>query len=349
MVFRLAKTGGDYHLIYRFQGALANDGGCPNGLVEGSDGYLYGTTRGNTVFKLAKSGGEFQVLHHFQAAPGEGADPAAGVVEGRDGALYGTTARGGKHGFGTVFKLRRDGSGYQVLHHFEGEAAGSPREKILATGDGSLYGVAEMGGVGGCEGAIWQLLEDGSGFGVLHAFGGEVMPGGQPATALVAGRNGEFYGATSDGGIYGNGVIFRIYRDGKGYQALHHFDPDGARKPPAGAGIREGFNPKLLVAGDGGWLFGLNSLGGNRGAGTVFQWSPAGDDFRVLHHFAADPDDGRRPGALMAAAGERTLLGLTPCVWRFTEQSPKSWAAKEKPPLEGPGATCFQVALPATP
>ena len=87
MVFRLAKTGGDYHLIYRFQGALANDGGCPNGLVEGSDGYLYGTTRGNTVFKLAKSGGEFQVLHHFQAAPGEGADPAAGVVEGRDGAL----------------------------------------------------------------------------------------------------------------------------------------------------------------------------------------------------------------------------------------------------------------------
>ena len=42
----------------------------------------------------------------------------AGLVHGSDGALYGTTRIGGPNSYGTVFKVNKDGSGYQVLYSF---------------------------------------------------------------------------------------------------------------------------------------------------------------------------------------------------------------------------------------
>ena len=58
---------------------------------------------------------------HFQRAYPINADgeiPDAGLTDGRDGFLYGTTLGGGPNGGGVVYRLRPDGSGYQVLHAF---------------------------------------------------------------------------------------------------------------------------------------------------------------------------------------------------------------------------------------
>src|SRR5687768_15673136 len=50
---------------------------------------------------------------HLMSFGKSSAYPQSGLTEGADGALYGT-ASGGGDGYGTVFKLNPDGSGFTV-------------------------------------------------------------------------------------------------------------------------------------------------------------------------------------------------------------------------------------------
>src|SRR5205807_1443897 len=128
-----------------------SDGSTPNGLIQGKGGDLYGTTldggangRGfggcGTIFKMTTSGA-LTTLHNFDF---DCFWPYAGLVRGTDGALYGTTAFGGGGGFagdgyGTVFKILQDGSGFTTLYDFTGGADGvNPWAALIQ--DGALYG-----------------------------------------------------------------------------------------------------------------------------------------------------------------------------------------------------------------
>jgi uncharacterized repeat protein (TIGR03803 family) len=110
-VFRMTPTGA-LTVLHAFTGA---DGAEPYAaLRQAKDGYLYGSTNGGghacpgsnygcgTIFRISLSG-RFSTLHFFLGKDGE--NPSAALIQGSDGALYGTTDRGGKFGFGTIFKL----------------------------------------------------------------------------------------------------------------------------------------------------------------------------------------------------------------------------------------------------
>jgi uncharacterized repeat protein (TIGR03803 family) len=107
-------------------GSSAALGAGVDGLLEGSDGMLYGTTGGGgnygygTVFKLSKTGSGYTTLHHFGATTSDGTGPSGALVEDGDGYLCGAAGGGGNAGYGTVFKMRKDGSDYQVLKSFTG-------------------------------------------------------------------------------------------------------------------------------------------------------------------------------------------------------------------------------------
>jgi len=78
------------------------------GLALGTDGNLYGTTRGGggkgagTIFKSDTSGA-ITVLHTFAGDDGDA--PLAGLIQAADGSFYGTTSAGGDTGKGVVFRL----------------------------------------------------------------------------------------------------------------------------------------------------------------------------------------------------------------------------------------------------
>ena len=125
----------------------------PNGIIEGSDGALYGTAQsgstnnGGVVFKLNKDASGYLVLHHFTGMSADGSAPSAALIEASDGKLYGTTQYGGSNGVGTVFTLSKDGSGYMVLRSFTNSSGDGrcPSAALVESSDGALYGTTKYG------------------------------------------------------------------------------------------------------------------------------------------------------------------------------------------------------------
>jgi uncharacterized repeat protein (TIGR03803 family) len=81
-----------YEVLKAFSSASVNPYA---GLIQGTDGNLYGTTTGGpygygAIFRIDTNGSTFTTLHSF--AGSDGAEPFAGLIQGTDGNLYGTTA-----------------------------------------------------------------------------------------------------------------------------------------------------------------------------------------------------------------------------------------------------------------
>ena len=91
--------------------AFSGQGRTPGGVIEGSDGRLYGTTSGpfasvgynGGVFGVDRSGANFAMVHELSFF--DGSSPAAGLMRASDGMLYGTTRGGGVSGLGVVFRV----------------------------------------------------------------------------------------------------------------------------------------------------------------------------------------------------------------------------------------------------
>ena len=175
-VFKITPSG-TLTTLYSFcSQSECTDGDQPHaGLVQGTDGNLYGTTYYGgagayesecpdsegcgTVFKITP-GEPPTTLYSFCSQSGctDGAGPYAGLVQATDGNLYGTTYYGGASdacdgGCGTVFKISRSG--------------------LLTT---------------------------------LHSF--DYTDGNEPYAGLVQDTNGNFYGTTSGAGAHGYGTVF---------------------------------------------------------------------------------------------------------------------------------------------
>jgi uncharacterized repeat protein (TIGR03803 family) len=76
-----------------------------SGLVQASDGNLYGTT-GETIFSITTTG-TLTTLYRFcveNECP-NGSAPMASLLQATDGSFYGTTSAGGTNNYGTVFRL----------------------------------------------------------------------------------------------------------------------------------------------------------------------------------------------------------------------------------------------------
>jgi uncharacterized repeat protein (TIGR03803 family) len=341
VVFKLNKDGTDYVALHSFTGYRGGeDGSWPQGVVEGSDGVLYGTTQTGghpsgveyatgcgTVFKVNKDGSGYAVLHRFSGTNGDGIAPWAGLVEGRDGKLYGTTLEGGADNLGTIFRLNKIGGGYEVLHSFRGgEADGAkPMSGLLSGRDGSLYGTTDVGGSGDHNGTVFKLNPDGTGYQLLHSFAVEPFDGRFPRSSLVEGRDGALYGTTQSGGTNDAGTVFKLNKDGSGYRVLHGFtgslglkpDPQGLIKgflngaPTRFCDEGEGSGPKGLVQASDGALYGTAEYGGKNAGGTAFKLNADGTDFTILHNFPSYEGDGQNPSASLVQGSDKVLYGTT--------------------------------------
>jgi uncharacterized repeat protein (TIGR03803 family) len=138
-----------------------------------------------------------------------------GLIFDHSGNLYGTTADGGTGGGGIVFELVPSGSDWNltVLHNFAYSGDDSePGSWASLTMDaaGNLYGTTVEVGAHNC-GSVFRLAPSNGNwvFTSLHDFtcGAD---GAYPGGGVVLDAAGNIYGAASEGGTLGMGVIFEI-------------------------------------------------------------------------------------------------------------------------------------------
>lgn len=221
-VFGVGTTGVErvlYNFTYGQNGST--DGDDPNGgLIQGSDGALYGTTQYGgtanlgTVFKVTLAG-TITILHNFGdgSVVEDGTVPMAGLIQSSDGNFYGTTSTGGSSKNGTVFKMTPQGQ-VTILHSFSdgtlSNDGNTPMAALIQGSDGNFYGTAANGGES-FGGVVFEITPQGA-YTILHSFqDGTVQPdGAQPQAALVQDSSGNFYGTTSSGGSSFVGSVFEV-------------------------------------------------------------------------------------------------------------------------------------------
>jgi uncharacterized repeat protein (TIGR03803 family) len=349
-VFKITSSGTET-VIYFFTGG---DGISPFGaLIQGSDGNFYGTTSGGgpnlngTVFRLTPSGA-MTILHSFTGGITDGSNSTAALIEGADGNFYGTTLAGGPSYYGTVFKITPSGV-ETVLHFFSGGATdgSAPAAALIQAADGNFYGTTYQGGASDA-GTVFKITPAGAET-LLYSFAVNSTDGDLPAGALIQGNDGNFYGTASQGGVGGDGIVFKITpagvesviyaflgtpADGTRPQSALFQAPDGnfyvttstGGKTNAGSLVKitpsgsetlifsfnsgpEGQNPVGLIQGNDGNFYGTTNNGGTSNGGTAFVLTPDGVE-TVLHEFAGGSVDGSHPASLLQGS-DGNLYGTT--------------------------------------
>ncbi len=303
-VFRI-DTGGTGFLSLRSFAGLP-DGAYPTlaGLIVDSSGVLYGATwegggRQNmgTLFSLQADGSGFETFYAFHYT--EGISPVSSLLADGSQNLYGTTEQGGLDNLGTVFELRRDGSGFSTLHDFSepnGDGA-FPDAPVIFDGDGNLFGTTSTT-YGSGPGAVFRLLP-GAGYSLLHTFGSS-PDGGRPLAALALVSPSTLVGTASNGGQFAEGTIFALKTDGTSFQVLHDF------------AVSDGVAPSASVVSNiQQQLFGTTAGGGASGQGTIYTIGTTGTGFSVLHSFVGGSNDGAQPLSAVVIDAFGFLYGTT--------------------------------------
>src|SRR5215207_9611380 len=84
------------------------------------------------------------VLHSFAGGSADGSIPGHGPLVLSGSTLYGMTVSGGADSFGTVYRVGTDGTGFSLLHSFQGfqggaAAGGMPLGSLVQSGS-TLHG-----------------------------------------------------------------------------------------------------------------------------------------------------------------------------------------------------------------
>jgi uncharacterized repeat protein (TIGR03803 family) len=267
-----------FTLLYSFEGENQNEGSTPMGLVQGTNGYLYGVTEGGgnageissgTFFKISTSGKLTIICTFYNPGPCRDTQaPSANLILGTNGDFYGVALDGENIRMTPTGKLN-------VLYNSNGNSVSVA--PLLLASNGDFYGTDKLGGVNnkcyGYCGSVFKMTAAGK-LTTLHSFcsvyqNGVCIDGQEPQFGLVQGSDGNLYGTTSAGGNDGvnggYGTIFKITPTGT-LTTIYNF-PGYTQSSSA------------LIQGADGNFYGTTYTGGNGvyGAyGTFFTVTPGG-------------------------------------------------------------------------
>jgi uncharacterized repeat protein (TIGR03803 family) len=295
-IFKIKPDGTDYLKLFDFDETTTGKHPCGSLFSDGT--YLYGMTKGGgannigTIFKIKPDGSDYVKLFDFAGFTNGGLPSCSLISDGTF--LFGTTEMGGINNYGTLFKIKPDGTGYVKLLDFNYTNGVGPKGSLISDGT-FLYGTTGGGGANGL-GTIFKIKPDGTNYTNLLNFSGTTN-GRTPVGSLIF--DGVFlYGMTSIGGTNGYGTIFKIKPDGSGYAKLFDFNVTAS-----------GSNPQGNLTFDGTFLYGMTRDGGANNYGTIFKIKPDGSDYTKLLDFAGTTN-GRKPsGSFIYLFPD--LLGMT--------------------------------------
>jgi len=251
-----------------------SDGAHPYGVLlkEKATGNLYGTTNYGstnncgTAFQLSQVNGNwtFSTIYNFQGGGSDACNPWTQLKPGsKAGTLIGAST-------GQVFQLKETQGVWSdsIVYSLTGGTDGGNVWDLDASSDGSIYGVANIGGQYG-DGVVFKLtptLKNKYAYSVIYNFRGG-SDGQYPTGINLDAASGNLYGATSNGGSANVGTVFRLAPSGNSWTetVLHSF-----------TGGSDGAYPysRPIVDRTTGALYGTTTSGGANNGGTVYMVQP---------------------------------------------------------------------------
>lgn len=160
----------------------------------------------------------------------------------------------------TVYKYSRSGV-FSTIFTFS-TAQGSSASNIIEGFDGDLYVTCSYGG-NYQNGSITRMTKGGKLVGSYSFPAGTA--GGSEAVGLVAASDGQYYGATLQGGTHNHGVIFRMTPQ-MTVTVIHTMK----------ASDQSAYSPGFFIQGTDGYLYAIAS-GGTYGNGAIIRISTSGE------------------------------------------------------------------------
>jgi uncharacterized repeat protein (TIGR03803 family) len=186
-----------------------------------------------TLFAVNTDGSGFTTLHTFSALSdgypptnSDGAHPENLLVSGHT--LYGTASTGGRSGYGTVFKVNTDATGFTVLYSFTNgnvEGFGPISESLILSGN-VLYG-ATLPTPEYSPGTIYKVNPDGTAFTILRSDYSFLDPSG-----LLLSGNTLYWTESGDPCFdypcdYFVSALLSVKTDGTGFTNVFNFADEG--------------------------------------------------------------------------------------------------------------------------
>jgi hypothetical protein len=220
-IYKVAADGSSLTPIHTFAFG-EGEGINPLSLLVSQDGqWLYGLSgrRRSTpdegyLYRVRTDGTGFQKLHAFAQSTGI-LQFSSSIVE-LGGYLYLELDWGGAGGQGALLRIRPDGTEPLYFHAFDGTNGSRPSARLVAAGDGNIYGLTGNGGneewgtffrikpaeIAGANSGVEILHHNSNNFGV--------------GDGLVAAPDGKLYGVASVK-VADDSVLTRIYSIDIGY------------------------------------------------------------------------------------------------------------------------------------
>ena len=284
---------------------IANGSSPYGGLIEGSDGKLYGMTTvggyggAGVIFSYDRLSSSYSNLNDFDLSTG--GVPYGSLMQATDGKFYGMTYQGGNIGSGAIFSYDPVADSYSVVKDFGTNVKGTTAAGTVVKGsDGKLYGMTTDGGSEGF-GVIYSYDPSNNTYTKLKDF--DHTNGSNPYGSLTPASDGKLYGMTTWGssgvGVSaGTGVIFSYDPSSGIFSKLKDFDYASGESPYG----------SLMQANDG-KLYGMTSGGGSAGYGVIFSYDPSSASYTIVKDF--DNTSGANPRGSLLQASNGKLYGMT--------------------------------------
>lgn len=282
-----------------------------SGLIQGKNGNFYGTlsvgvptsdfyaqSPAGTVFEMTPAG-IITTLHTFDGRGADGASPTGPLIQLPNGGFHGTTVSGGTFNKGVAFetpdsKAIHSGSFMRYQYSFGGNDGSFPYAGLLPRGPSAGYFGVTAGGGPSNNGTVFALDDSGINVTTVYKFSGS--DGANPRGNLVLAPSGDgYYGTTLNGGLSGNGTLFK--GNINGITTLYKFTGADGANPNAG----------LIFASNGG-AYGTAYNGGTANNGTIFK-TDGGTTLTTLYRFTGG--DGANPSAALLESTDGNFYGST--------------------------------------
>jgi uncharacterized repeat protein (TIGR03803 family) len=177
---------------------------------------------------------------------------------------------------------------FTSLISFNGADGAFPQGTLIEGIDGNFYGATPYGGTEN-SGNIFEITPNDEAT-TLYSFCSQpnCADGWGPYSALVGGKNGNFYGTTFSGGKNDHGTVFEVTPTGQ-LTTLYNFCSQ--------SDCTDGATPyAALVQGTNGNFYGSTYTGGSHNSGTIFEITPEGV-LTTLYNFCSQLNcgDGEAP------------------------------------------------------